>query len=109
MPPASIRVGRKAIKNGFKVRATYARGPRMDSHWRVVEISDSVAVRGEHEDGRWFVVAWVTKTGIRGAKAGVTAWEFDLAYTLDPTSRLSQACTVKPLEAYLVTTHSEGE
>ena len=104
-PAPAIRVGKKARANGFEVKATYARGPRMDNHWRVVEVSDSIAVRGRHPDGRWFVIAWVTKTGVRGKNEGVSKWAFDLGYTLDLESRLSSPCTVKPLEAYLVTTN----
>ena len=96
IPKGAMTVGKKAKGLGFTITAHAARGPRLDQHWKVVEISDSLLLRGRHEDGRAFVAHWVTKTGQRGAKAGVVQWAFDFAYT-KPEGR----CNATDLSAYL--------
>lgn len=96
MPPAAATLGKAARKEGFTLKATYSRGPRLDQYWKVVEISDCVVVRGWHEDGRRFVAAWITKTGQRGKSEGVVKWDFELGYC----DGLMGRCTINPIKAY---------
>ena len=97
IPSGARSVIRRAEAEGFVVWTTYARGPRLDAHWKVVEISDSVVVRGDHVDGRRFVACWISKTAQRGAKAGQTSHSFDFAYA----HRVGR-CNATALSAYLV-------
>ena len=101
IPKAALALLVKAKKNGFKGRVTYARGPRLDQYMKVIEIIDSIMVKGWHDDGRKFVATYITKTGQRGKKEGVVEWHFETAYRFG----IPGACTASPLSAYLVTTH----
>jgi hypothetical protein len=100
IPKAAMTLLAKAKRNGFRGRVTYARGPRLDRYMKVIEISDSIMVKGWHEDGRKFVATYITKTGQRGTKEGLVEWHFETAY-LPKTG----SCTAGPLSAYLATTH----
>lgn len=96
IPTGAMTVGKRAKELGFAVTAHHARGPRLDQHWKVVETSDSLLLRGRHEDGRAFVAHWITKTGQRGKNAGVVQWKFDFAYT-----KSEGRCNATALSAYL--------
>lgn len=82
MPGGAKTLGRAAHRAGFTQVATYAKGPRVDQYWRVVEISETVLIRGRHADGRRFAAQWITKTAQRGKKAGTTEWDGDFAWAL---------------------------
>lgn len=101
LPKGALSVVGKAETQGFEVTATYSRGPRLDAHWKVIEVSDSYVVRGMHPDGRRFSAAWVSKTGQRGKKAGISEVKFEFAYC----HRIAGRCNATTLSTYLVTPH----
>jgi hypothetical protein len=99
VPATMRRLGKLAHAAGFTQRMTYSRGPRLNQHWQVVEISDDVMLKGEHPDGRRFVITYVTKTPGEGAKgAGVPAWKPDIGYAM--VEGLWTSCGPTALEAY---------
>lgn len=102
IPRGARLVGKRANEAGFVQTASYARGPRVNQYWRVVEISESIVIRGRHTDGRRFVAWWITKTGERGAKAGVTEWKFDGAYA--DVAGIWTACGTEQLASYFTNT-----
>jgi hypothetical protein len=98
IPRGAKTIGVAATRGGFDCRATYARGPRVDQYWHVVEISDSVMIRGRHEDGRRFGAMWITKTGQKGQAKGVTKWTLETSYL--HRGGLWIACNATELTAY---------
>lgn len=98
IPPTLRSIGRLASDNGFELRCTYAKGPRLDQYLNVAEISESVVVQGRHADGRAFVAGYITKTGQRGSKEGVTEWKPELAYLLE--DGVITPCSVTAIRAY---------
>lgn len=82
MPGGARTVGRAAHRAGFEQRVTYAKGPRVDQYWRVVEISETILIRGRHADGRRFAAEWITKTAQRGKKAGTTEWDGNFVWAM---------------------------
>ena len=98
IPQGAKNVGVRATQAGFDCRASYARGPRTDQYWNVVETSDSIVVKGQHPDGRRFVAAWITKTGQHGAGAGRTKWLLETAYAM--VDGVWTACNSSDLSAY---------
>jgi len=98
MPGGAKIVGNRATRAGFDCRAEFARGPRTDQYWNVLETSSACRVVGRHADGRRFDAWWITKTGQRGAKAGVTEWEMQSAHRYVAGERLP--CDSTELKAY---------
>lgn len=84
IPAGARNLASNAVKGGFSTRTTYARGPRLDTHDRVLEITDSILVRAAHPDGRRAIGCWITKTGRKGASAGVTKWSYSFGYVTTP-------------------------
>lgn len=101
MPRGARDVGKRAHANGFRQSATIARGPRVNQYWRVVEISTSLQLRGQHSDGRRFGAHWLTKTAQRGVKAGVTEWKLQSSWIV--VDRVWTRCNATELSEYLVT------
>jgi hypothetical protein len=99
MPRGLRGLGRKAAAAGFVQHCTFARGPRLNQHWQVVEISDDIMLKGRHRDGRRFVVVYITKTPGPGTKnAGIPQWKPELGYAW--IDGLWIACGPSGLEAY---------
>ena len=102
IPQGAKNVGVRATKAGFAVDARYARGPRFDQYWNVVEQSDTILIRGRHADGRRFGAMWLCKTGETGKSAGVKKWGLEAAHTLQGAAGW-QPCNATELSAYLLT------
>lgn len=84
MPTGARNIANAAISAGFHLKNTYAKGPRLDKDDRVIEISESVLIRGAHLDGRRVIACWGTKTAIKGKNAGQVSWGFDFGYVTTP-------------------------
>jgi hypothetical protein len=80
MPRSLRNIGKAAATAGFVQQVRKVVGPRTDQHNNLLEMSTTIGLRGDHADGRRFIAAYITKTGERGAKAGVTEWKPDYAY-----------------------------
>ena len=101
VPKGAQNIANRAVAEGFLVSVSYARGPRMDARWKVVEISYSIVVRGRHPDGRKFVACWLAKTAQSGADEGKVKLGFDFGYCHGVTGR----CNATQVNAYLVAPH----
>lgn len=103
IPKGCMDAGKKAHGLGFKVTFSYAKGPALD-YEKTQVMTESLALRGRHPDGRRFVAAWGTKITTERAKVpGVVKWAFEFAYCHGVIRR----CNSTDLTAYLVTPHSE--
>jgi hypothetical protein len=79
--PRGLRdIGKSAAAAGFVQQVRKVVGPRTDQWNNLIEMSTTIGLRGDQADGRRFIAAYITKTGERGAKAGVTEWKPDYAY-----------------------------
>ena len=96
---AALDQAKRAHKAGFTLTMKRARGPRLDAHWKVSDIADSVRLDGTHPDGRTFAAHWQTKTTTERAKVpGVASWGFDFAYILK--NRVVTRCNATELSTY---------
>lgn len=103
MPRSPRLVAIHAHDNGFNVRASYARGPRVDQYWRCVEISDSIQIKAEHPDGRRVRVAWITKTPNLGKpNQGIPTWYAQCCFVM--VGGIWTACGVSQLDPYFTKT-----
>lgn len=97
MPPAARKLGHAASAAGFTMHATYARGPRVGQHWKHVETVDSVMIRGQHRDGRWFAAVWNYQTKTEGGVEKKT-WAGRAFFILKDGETTS--CGIRAVEAY---------
>lgn len=99
MPQGLRTLGKKAHEAGFTQEAFYARGPRFNQYWQVVEISDNFKLSGRHPDGRRFVTTYISKTPNLGKpNQEKPKFEQELGYAL--IDGLLEPCTPSRLEAY---------
>jgi len=105
IPQGARTVGNRAKAAGFVQRATYARGPWTNNKGALIEISDCIMLKGRHDDGRRYVAMWVTRTGVKGQKAGVVEWKFQFSYVWNREGVVIR-CNATELSEYLARSHS---
>ncbi len=92
-PQGARTIGNLAVKHGFSVRASHARGPWIgDTPLRVLRICDSLLLRMRHDDGRRASALWLTD--------GHGDWGLECAFILTPWLQMVKSA---PFKDYLKT------
>ncbi len=99
-PQGMRTIGNLAVKQGFQVRASHARGPWIgDTPLRVLRICDSVLLRFSHTDGRRASGLWLTD--------GHGDWGLECLFLITPWLQMVKSA---PFKDYLKTPRvPEGE